>query len=121
MDAARRRLQAVRKKLIPPAVVPLIDAYTDESRGWNSSRRRISAQNQLSQGASDANSIDSLREWILNQRYSGILVETWFAFRCFDPASEEFLPGDDFEAARIVIESYVRGYQRLSLAARRSD
>jgi hypothetical protein len=94
-------------------VVPLIEVYTRDGRGWNSTKRRVSAQNQLLQAANQAKDIDSLREWILSQRYSGVLVETWFAFRCFEYQPGMALPDEELGMAKMVIEAYVRHFQNL--------
>ena len=108
-----QQLRQVQKRLLPAAVVPLIEVYTRDGRGWGSTRRRVSAQDQLLQAVNQAKDVDSLREWTLSQRYSGVLVETWFAFRCFDPGLEVVFPDSELEIARLVIRTYVNGFQRL--------
>jgi hypothetical protein len=108
MAAAQTRLDAVRKRLVPPAVIPLIQVYTSDNRRWNSNHR-ASAQNQLLHAAKEAEDIEALREWILDQRYGGVLVEAWFAFRCFRLAADADLPDDPLALARLVVGTYVRG------------
>ena len=106
-----RRLNAVKKRLVPPAVVPLIEAFTSDGRKWNSAHRTAS-QDKLLFAVSKADTIEALREWILSQRYSGVLVETWFAFRCFRVTPEAVLPKDDLVIAKLVIEGYVQGFRQ---------
>jgi hypothetical protein len=109
MPLSQRRLGDVAKRLVPPAILPLIQVYTSDSRRWNSSHR-ISAQNRLLQAANAAETLEALREWILDQRHSGVLIETWFAFRCFRLRPDVAFPDDDLEAAKLVIELYVRDF-----------
>jgi hypothetical protein len=110
---ARKQLDTLKRRLVPPAVVPLIEVYTSDNRKWNSNHR-TSAQDQLLQAVREAETIDALREWILAQRYSGVLVEVWFAFRCFRFAADAVLPEDDLQTARLVIEAYVRDFYRVA-------
>jgi hypothetical protein len=109
MTTAQRRLNRVNKQLVPPAVIPLIEVYTSRDRKWNSNHR-TSAQSKLLEASTQVESVDELRDWMLNQRHSGILVEAWFAFRCFRHAPDDVLPEDELAIAKLVIEDYVRGW-----------
>jgi len=120
LSTTQKRLDAVKNRLVPPAVVPLLEVYTSDKRQWNANHR-ASAYTQLLEATLQAKSVEELRDWIMIQRRSGILVEAWFAFRCFHQTPHAILPQDDLAIAKLVIEEYVRGCTRFKSGVNEQD